>query len=119
MRESASWYIGCSRITELPSGQRDENVVERGVMRRERRQLELPLLQQGEQRRQRAVELFHGQRDSTAGGRRPHRGDPAQAAHGVAHVRDAVGERELDYVLRAQRRDQLARRAERNDLAMI
>src|SRR5436190_108463 len=66
MRESASWYSGCSRITELPSGERDEDVVERGVMRGERGQLDLPLLQQREQRRQRAMELLHRQRDRAA-----------------------------------------------------
>src|SRR6266516_654974 len=49
MRDSASWYIGCSRITELPSGERDEDVVERGVMRGEQRQLHAALLERREQ----------------------------------------------------------------------
>src|SRR3989442_1754158 len=114
MRESASWYIGCSRITELPSGERDEDVVERGVMRGERRELQAPLLQQGEQRGQRAMQLRHGQRESartgTDGG---HTADATDRIHEI--LGDAVAERELDDVLRAERRDQLARRAERDD----
>src|SRR6267143_4479192 len=120
MRESASWYIGCSRITELPSRERDEDVVERGVMRGERRQLEPPLLQQGEQRGERAMQLRHGQRQSPPTGTGTDRGHAADATDRIHEILgDAVAERELDDVLRAERRDQLAWRAERDDLAVI
>src|SRR6266545_7206715 len=112
MRASASWNIGCSRITELPSGERDEDVVERRVMRRQQRQLELPLLQQGEERGQCAMQLGDSQRESAGAG--ADRGDAAAAADRVHEILgDALGEGELNDVLRAERRDQLARRAER------
>src|SRR5207249_6155858 len=112
MRESANWYIGCSRVTELPSGERDEDVVERGVMRRERRQLEPPLLQQGEQCGQRAMQLRHREREPARG--RTHGRYATQIAQsGRQIVGHTVEERELDDVFRPQRRDQLARRAER------
>src|SRR5882762_1738000 len=73
MRESASWYIGCSRITELPSGERDEHVVERGVVRGEQRQLHAALFEQREQRGEGAVQLYDRERDAIAA--RPHSGD--------------------------------------------
>src|SRR2546427_12949888 len=120
MRDSASWYIGCSRITELPSGERDEDVVERGVMRRQRRELEPPLLQQREQCGQRAVQLDHRQRESDATHAGTDRGHAAEPAHSVRQVSGgSVPDRELDDVLRAERGDQLARRPKRNDLAVI
>src|SRR5439155_4762353 len=75
MRDSASWYIGCSRITELPSRECDEDVVERGVMRGEQRQLHAAVFEQGEQRGEGAVQLYDRERDSV--GTRPHRGHPA------------------------------------------
>src|SRR6266581_4636275 len=83
MRDSASWYIGCSRITELPSGERDEDVVEGGMVRRERRELEPALLHQREERGQRAMQLRHGQRESDAAGARPHGGHATEAPHAV------------------------------------
>src|SRR2546422_6781660 len=89
MRESASWYIGCSRITELPSGERNEDVVERGVMRGERGQLEPPLLQQGEQCGQRAMQLGHGQREAPTVGAGTDRG---HAAHAADRIHEIVGE---------------------------
>src|SRR6266571_4047846 len=120
MRDSASWYIGCSRITELPSGERDEDVVEGGMVRRERRELEPALLHQREERGQRAMQLRHGQRESDAAGARPHGGHATEAPHAVRQVAGrTVRDRELDDVLGPQRGDELARRAERNDLAVI
>src|ERR1041385_1958512 len=107
MRDSASWYIGCSRITELPSGERDENVVERRVVRGQRCQLEPSLLQRAEQRRQRAVELGGSQRQPA--GRRPDRRHAAERFEIVGEiVRHPLHQGEFDHVLGAERRDQLA-----------
>src|SRR5690349_5824847 len=101
MRDSASWYIGCSRITELPSRERDEDVVERRVMRGERGQLEPSLLQRAEQRRQRAVELGGGQREPRARG--PDRRHAAECFEGIGEVlRNAVDQREFNHVLGAE-----------------
>src|SRR5881394_2088605 len=65
MRASASWNIGCSRITELPSRERDEDIVQGRVMGGERSQLETAALQLRQQGWQRAVQLGHSQRQAS------------------------------------------------------
>src|SRR5712691_9949650 len=100
MRDSASWYIGCSRITELPSGQRDEDVVERGVMRGEQRQLHAALSEQREQRGESAVQLYDGERDSVRTG--PDRGHAPHLSQDLDEIvrNPALREREVHHVVR-------------------
>src|SRR5882762_10385189 len=119
MRESASWYIGCSRITELPSRQRDEYVVERGVMGREQRQLHAALFEQREQRRERAVQLYDREGDAIAA--RPHGGDAPHLPQDFHEIlRDAAfRRREVHHVVRAQRRNQLLGSSLGDDLPVI
>src|SRR5437016_9445617 len=113
MRASANWNNGCSRITELPSRERDEDVVERRVMRRERRELQIAPLKQRQQRRKRPMQLGHGQRKYAGAG--PYRSDPAQATQRIRQVvRRSIDEGELDDVLGTERRDQLAGRPQRD-----
>src|SRR6266446_2432446 len=119
IRESASWYIACSRITELPSGERDEDVVEGGVMGGEQRQLHAALLEQREQRGEGAVQLYNSEGDAIAA--RPHGGDAPHLPQDFHEIRRSAAfrEGEVHDVIRAQRRDQLFWRAERDDLAVI
>src|SRR2546427_7087941 len=119
MRESASWYIGCSRITELPSGERDEDVVERGVMRGEQRQLHTALAKQREQRGEGAVQLYDRERDSV--GTRPHRRHTPHLSQDLDQIvrNPALRQREVHHVVRAQRRNQLLGSSLGDDLAVI
>src|SRR5213592_1310851 len=119
MRESASWYIGCSRITELPSGERDEHVVERGVMRGEQRQLHAARFEQREQRGEGAVQLYDRERDSV--GTRPHRGHTPHLSQDLDQIvrSPALRQREVHHVVRAQRRNQLLGSSLGDDLAVI
>src|SRR5258705_1572796 len=119
MRESASWYIGCSRITELPPGERDEHVVERGVMCREQRQLHAALFEQREQRRKRAVQLYDREGEPIAA--RPHGGAAPHLPQDFHEIlRDAAfRRREVPHVVRAQRRNQLLGSSLGDDLPVI
>src|SRR6266853_2826566 len=119
MRASASWYIGCSRITELPSRERDEDVVERGVMRGEQGQLHAALFEQRELRGEGAVQLYDRERDSV--GPRPHRGHTAHLLQDLDQIvrSPALRQREVHHVVRAQRRDQLLGSSLGDDLAVI
>src|SRR5437899_12382944 len=117
MRASASWNIGCSRITELPSGERDEDIVQGRMMGGERSQLESASLQLRQRGWTRAVQLGPGQRQPQP---RPDCGDTSHTAQHVHQaVRHRVAERELHHVLAAERGDQLPRRAERDHGAVI
>src|SRR5258705_3539058 len=119
MRETASWYIGCSRITELPSGERDEHVVERGVVRGEQRQLYAALFEQREQRGERAVQLYDREGDTIAahphGGHAPHLPQDFHEIRGDAAFR----RRKVHHVVRAQRRNQLLWSSLGDDLAVV
>src|SRR5437588_261275 len=85
MRASASWNMGCSRITELPSRERDENVIERRVVRRERCELQAPVLEQSQQRRQSPVQLGHGERQNAGAPSRNRRSGLLTSAKATAN----------------------------------
>src|SRR5260370_28986306 len=107
MRETASWYIGCSRITELPSGERDEHVVERGVMRGEQRQLHAALFEQREQRGEGAVQLYDGERDSARTGPDRRHTPPLSQDLDQLLRKPPLRQREVHHVVRAHPPHQL------------
>src|SRR5712691_3014885 len=100
MRASANSNNGWSRITELPSRERDEDVIERRVVRGERCKLQTAPLEQRQQRRERPMQLGHGQRENARA--RSHRGNTTQVSQRIDQiVRRSIDERELDDVLGA------------------
>ena len=108
----------CLLIAQLPSRQRDEHIFERRAVRAE-------LAQRGVAAGagNRAAPAPSGAAPTSTGAtcaasRRTSR-TPGSADSTRRRSRDAVAERELDDVLGAERRDQLARRAERDQLALV
>src|SRR5205085_2342195 len=119
MRASVSWTRGWSRIAQLPPREGHEHILERGVVSGEERELGAAPLEQGQQRRDGAVHLGDGERGPVR--RRAHGPNPGERGQLVdsGSVRRAVRQREFDDVLGAERRDERARRAERDDLAVV
>src|SRR6266571_3635409 len=115
MRASVSWYSGCSFIAQLPPRERDEDIIERRVVRGEERQLGALAFEESQERRNRAVHVRHGERDSIWA-----RPDALHARQAVEpRRRAAVTQRELDDLVRSQRGDQLCGAPERDDLAVV
>src|SRR3954463_13328840 len=61
------------RIAQPPSGERDKDILERGVVRRQSRERKIPLLQQADERGDGDVRFLH--RELLAARDRAHRGD--------------------------------------------
>src|SRR5437879_4404740 len=98
IRETVSWYSAPSRIAQLPSGHRDEHILERRMVRGERRQLGAALFDERQQGGKAVVHLAHGERDAIIA--RAHGFHPRQPWQlgEKPLVGLAVGERELDHV---------------------
>src|SRR5882762_3353701 len=115
MRASVSWYSGCSFIAQLPARERNEHVVERRLVGGEQRQLSPLALDQAKERRNRAMDLRHRERDPI--GPRPDAFHPGQSVE--PSRRAAIAQRELDDLICAERGDQLVGSAQGDDPAVI
>src|SRR5438105_2740435 len=78
MRARVSCTSGWSRIAQLPAGERHEDVLQRGMVGGEERELGAPPLQEAEQRGDGAMHLGH--REGRAIERRAHRAHARQCS---------------------------------------
>src|SRR5262245_27440490 len=111
-------------IAQMSTGQRHEHIFEACVRGRETPEIQLMLPQALQNGRQRDVWLGHRKRvmirlPSNRGYSRKLTQDIGRVERRLGALWLSVGQREVDHMLSAQAGDQLARRAERDDLSMI
>src|SRR5436190_11161045 len=105
-------------LLQMAAGQRNEDVLQRGVPRRQVRERQAAALQEREERRQSEVRLCRRQAIGLAlHAGRADGGELRQVA--LAERRRGRDEREFDDVLAAELGDELGWRAESDDLAVI